>query len=48
MTGEILISEERITDLHHDFINAKPFSYICIDNFLDKKLADSIEHHFPS
>jgi hypothetical protein len=48
MLKEILVKEERLQELHRDFMNAEPFSYICIDDFLESSFAISLSEYFPS
>lgn len=39
--------EEELHELHEKFSSATPFSYICIDDFLDTSLAKSLSANFP-
>ena len=43
-----IFSEENLSALHKCFIEAEPFPYLCIDNFLEEELANSLSEHFPS
>lgn len=42
--GEWIENKEQIKQ---DFINAKPFSYVVIDNFLNKDYIEKIHEEFP-
>lgn len=48
MPNEISLKEETLRELHSNFINAKPFPHIYIDDFLDEELATSLSANFPS
>ena len=42
--GNWILSPEK---LNRDFINAKPFSYVVIDNFLNNDFIENINKEFP-
>lgn len=48
MTENILRDEQQLRQLHDAFTTAEPFSYCCIDNFLEPSLALSLSERFPA